>query len=122
MSEGVAVGSTIARVHATDPDHALNGLVHYALADYTDAAYGTQFAINNATGELWVRAPLDHEAQGTYQLTVTAADRGPGSMAASRQGVQSAMLDENDNSPVITHNSLTPSKQVEVWTKNWEVV
>ena len=56
-----------ARVEATDPD---NNTLTYSLGG-ADAAF---FEIDDRTGQLRTRAPLDHESRNRYTVTVTATD------------------------------------------------
>jgi protocadherin delta 1 len=113
VSESEPPGSTVLRVHATDPDQGLNGALIYRLADHTLSAYGELFGVNNKTGEIFLLASLDHEKVPVYQLTVIASDLGTGSLPAYTR-VTLNVLDENDNTPQILINSLTDSGRLEV--------
>jgi len=114
VSEAISPGSAIARVHATDPDQGDNGLVRYTFAEYTDSSYGKLFGINNLTGEIVLKSVgLDYERQMSFQLTVVAHDLGPGSLPAFAK-VAINVIDENDNAPEISLNSLTASGRVEI--------
>lgn len=113
VSESLVTGSTFTRVHAVDLDDGPNGMIAYAFADYTENLYSQLFGINNQTGEIYLKKALDYERETTLQLTVVASDLGLGSLPAYTK-VSVIVLDENDNSPLITLNSLTSSGLVEV--------
>lgn len=118
VSESLVIGSTFLRVHAIDLDDGPNGMIVYGFADYTENLHGQLFGINNQTGEIYLKKALDYERETTLQLTVVASDLGLGSLPAYAK-VTVIVLDENDNSPQITLNSLTSSGLVEV-TENSE--
>ena len=59
---------------------------------------GNRFSLDVHTGELSAR-PLDRESQGSYRLTVTAADGGSPPLSSSCN-LTVRVLDENDNPPV----------------------
>ncbi|XP_028923777.1 protocadherin-18 [Ornithorhynchus anatinus] len=100
ISESAAVGTRIPLDGAADPDVGDNGLHSYALA--ANDAFGLEVRTRAADGaafaELVVARELDRERTASYQLRLTASDRG----APPRTG--SALLsvsvsDSNDNSP-----------------------
>jgi hypothetical protein len=134
VSENQPIGTTIVRVHASDPDDGLNGEIVYKIADQSptkasgsgsssssssasatggDADVSGPFAINSRTGEVYVSGLLDAEQHAGYQLTVVAADRGVGSLPAYAR-VTIRVTDANDNQPTIVVNSMTKSGRVEV--------
>ena len=119
VSELSPVGTTILRLHASDPDHGPNGQVVYRLAQRPGQRAGSPFAVDNRTGELYLAAALDFERRSSYQLTAVAADLGVGSLPAYAR-VNVRVLDENDNPPVVLVNALTESGRVEV-TENSDV-
>jgi len=101
-----AFGRTpITRVRATDPDLGENGRVVYGFAPQTRALYGHLFFIDNRTGEIYVRTDVDREAQGAFQLIVTAEDAGPDSHPVDATVVVT-VADVNDNRPTIVVNTL----------------
>lgn len=113
VSEDVSSGTTLTQVHASDSDQGLNGEVVYGLSAQTIKEYPNAFDINNKTGEVYVFTALDYEAVETYNLVVTARDRGPSSVP-SHAKVVVKVQDINDHPPMITINSLTGSGQPEV--------
>ena len=106
--ENIAAGSTITRVRATDADSGPNGDITYGFAGRTQANYGNIFGIDNTTGIIYLKKPLDFESQATYLMTVLGRDKGPGARVG-RAAVVVRVRDDNDNVPVITVNALTPT-------------
>uniref|UniRef100_A0A8W7PF20 Cadherin domain-containing protein n=1 Tax=Anopheles coluzzii TaxID=1518534 RepID=A0A8W7PF20_ANOCL len=69
VSEDLAVGQTVARITATDPDTL--GKLEYALLD-GDAP--KKFALERETGLLKLRDTLDRETEDSYRLKVSVTD------------------------------------------------
>jgi len=61
VTEDVAVGTVLLRVHAWDADKGLNGQVVYRFSSHTLSTYGDLFSIDNVTGEISVAGTLDRE-------------------------------------------------------------
>jgi len=61
VTENVAVGTVLLRVHATDADEGLNAEVVYSFSSNTLTTYGELFDIDNITGEISVAGTLDRE-------------------------------------------------------------
>lgn len=113
VGEDAPVMTTLLRVQASDPDEGTNGMVVYGFSDQTNAVNGGAFGIDNATGAIYLKAPLDYERVQTIQLTVKAGDRGTGSLPVFAK-VTVHVTDVNDNPPRITVNVLTSSGRAEV--------
>ncbi|XP_072580991.1 protocadherin-23 [Vulpes vulpes] len=95
VREDAPPGAEVCRVRATDRDLGPNGLVRYSLR-----ARQAPFAVEELSGVVRVRGPLDREAQAWHQLLVEARDGGaPPEVATVRLSV--AVLDVNDNPPAI---------------------
>ena len=84
VSESSAVGTSLLRLHAHDPDLGHNGAVIYRLIAASQPAQhhhqqqhqqqdAVPFSVDNLTGVVSVIAPLDFEQQQTYQLTAVPA-------------------------------------------------
>ena len=86
VSESSAVGTSLLRLHAHDPDLGHNGAVIYRLIAASQPAQqhhhhqqhqqqqdAVPFSVDNLTGVVSVIAPLDFEQHQTYQLTAVPA-------------------------------------------------
>ena len=88
VAENTAAGQPIGLpVEATDLD--AGDFLTYSL----DNVGAQSFSIVGTSGQLQTKAPLDHEAKGSYTVTVTATD-GPG--ASATIGVTITVTDAND--------------------------
>ncbi|XP_030643540.1 protocadherin Fat 1a isoform X2 [Chanos chanos] len=95
ISEDTAVGTEIIQVEAKDKDLGDNGVVRYSILADTG-----HLAINEQTGVVTVKKPLDRETQPSYMLKVEARDQA----TAEPQLVSTVLLkivleDVNDNPP-----------------------
>ena len=104
VPEDAAIGTTIARLHATDADVGENAHVRYAFSSRTTATYGNHFAIDPETGNVVLLqslayAPGDEEVE--YHLSVVAEDAGPYPFPALSALVV-RVVDINSHSPRIT--------------------
>lgn len=95
ITENTAVGTEIVQVEAKDRDLGGNGVVRYSILADTD-----QFAIDEETGLVRVKKPLDREVQPEFVLRIAARDQA----AAEPQLVSTVSLkitleDVNDNPP-----------------------
>ena len=88
VAENTAAGQPIGLpVEATDLD--AGDSLTYSL----DNVGAQSFSIVGTSGQLQTKAPLDHEAKGSYTVTVTATD---GSGASATIGVTITVTDAND--------------------------
>ncbi|XP_062963422.1 protocadherin-23 isoform X2 [Cynocephalus volans] len=109
VREDALPGAEVCRVRATDRDLGPNGHVRYSVrarpvpgaasggGPLGDAAY---FAVDERSGVVRVRRPLDREAQAWHQLVVEASDGGAEPEVATVR-VSIAVLDVNDNPPAL---------------------
>ncbi|KAM5255823.1 protocadherin-23 [Ctenodactylus gundi] len=109
VREDAPPGAEVCRVRATDRDLGSNGQVRYRIrarqvpgaggggAPPGDAAY---FAVEELSGAVRVRRPLDRETQAWHQLVVEARDGGAEPEVATVR-VSVAVLDVNDNPPAV---------------------
>ncbi|XP_027722594.1 protocadherin-23 [Vombatus ursinus] len=105
VPEDAPPGTAVCRVHATDLDLGPNGEVRYSLRARQPSAGGfdsdgAYFSVEELSGLVRVRRPLDRESQSWHQLVVEARDGGAEPEAASAL-VSIAVLDVNDNRPTI---------------------
>ena len=113
INENVAIGTTIVKVKAVDPDSGPNGEVSYTFSASTVQNYADLYNINKRTGEVFVVGDVDYEIGSIYLLVVEARDNGADSMPAEATVVV-RVNDTNDNAPVIAINTLTASSVAEV--------
>lgn len=103
VKENSQAGTFVLQVSASDGDSGRNAEIVYSLRP--QPRHENLFILNAQTGELRTNAVLDYELSKTYQLEVTARDKGPDSIPSTAV-VNVKVLDENDNSPEITVTSL----------------
>ena len=108
VTENAPLLSIVFQLTAQDPDLGDNGRVSYYLAPSTRAAYGSTFAVNNVTGELYVVGVVDYETSPVCHLIVVAADHGP-EVRTAEATVAVAVDDVNDNPPTVIVNTLYDS-------------
>uniref|UniRef100_A0A0N4ZEJ4 Cadherin n=1 Tax=Parastrongyloides trichosuri TaxID=131310 RepID=A0A0N4ZEJ4_PARTI len=97
VSEDKEVMSEVLTVKAKDIDTGRNGKIIYSITkDYTRS--DEFFTINQNTGTILLRKPLDRESTSEYSLTITATDKGTPSLSSTTT-VQIKVDDINDNSP-----------------------
>ncbi|KAM6972795.1 protocadherin Fat 1a [Aplochiton taeniatus] len=95
ISESTPVGTEVIQVDSTDKDQGDNGIIRYSIFADTD-----QFAINEETGVVTVKKPLDREVHPVYILKIAARDQA----IDEPQLVSTVLLkvileDVNDNPP-----------------------
>nr|XP_051700304.1 protocadherin gamma-B4 isoform X41 [Oryctolagus cuniculus] len=100
VSEKVSPGSSVLRVTATDLDEGVNAEITFS---FSEAGQITAFELNSNTGEISTLRPLDFEDVKEYSIVLEARDGG-GMIAQCT--VEIEVLDENDNVPEVTFQSL----------------
>ncbi|XP_023141422.1 protocadherin-12 isoform X1 [Amphiprion ocellaris] len=100
LPEDTAIGTTIIKVKATDPDQGANGDVEYSFSKHTRPDVQKLFNVDPQTGAVSLRAPLDYEAQSSYEVIIQASDRGPNAIP-SHCKLHVKLIDVNDNAPRI---------------------
>uniref|UniRef100_A0A8C9XI30 Protocadherin-12 n=1 Tax=Sander lucioperca TaxID=283035 RepID=A0A8C9XI30_SANLU len=106
LFEDTARGTTIINLQATDPDQGANGEVEYSLSKHTRPEVHKLFQVNPQTGAVSLKAPLDYEAQTSYEVIIQARDRGPNAIPTHCK-LHVKLRDVNDNAPRI-HMTWTP--------------
>uniref|UniRef100_A0A8C3J6Z4 Cadherin domain-containing protein n=1 Tax=Calidris pygmaea TaxID=425635 RepID=A0A8C3J6Z4_9CHAR len=107
LREDAPPGTVVCRLRATDPDLGANGEVRYAINRRQSDPDG-YFAVEERSGVLRLRRPLDREARALHRLVVEARDGGAQPEVSSAL-VSVAVLDVNDNRPAIRLLYLTES-------------
>ncbi|XP_076468205.1 protocadherin-7-like isoform X1 [Babylonia areolata] len=106
VRENVSPGETILHVSATDLDKGPNGDITYAFSSRVTEDVRTHLQIDEYTGIISARGPIDYEERKHYQFSVEARDSGNPSMTGTAAVILN-ILDVNDNAPQININ-LTP--------------
>ncbi|XP_051646572.1 protocadherin-23 isoform X1 [Manacus candei] len=107
LREDAPPGTAVCRLRATDPDLGANGEVRYAINRRQSDPDG-YFTVEERSGVLRLRRPLDREARALHRLVVEARDGGAQPEVSSVL-VSVAVLDVNDNRPAIRLLYLTES-------------
>lgn len=95
LPEDIAVGTSVARLVASDSDSGQNSEFTYSLSQDSDPE--GLFTIDQS-GLLYVARPLDRERTPQHSLVVMAVDHGDPALTGSAT-VQLPLLDVNDNGP-----------------------
>ncbi|XP_004596370.2 protocadherin-11 X-linked isoform X2 [Ochotona princeps] len=99
VPENNSPGTQLTKISATDADSGRNAEISYLLG--IDAP--SEFNLDHRTGILTAVKKLDREKQEKYYFTVLAKDNGIPSLITNAT-VLVTVLDQNDNSPIFTHN------------------
>ncbi len=113
VAEDAAVNDAVGIVSATDPD--AGDTVTYTI---TAGNTGDAFAIDGGSGAITVNAALDHETDGSYTLTVRAADARGGTDTAA---VVITVTDVAENPPPAP-TGLTVGLANGVFSLSWSAV
>ncbi|KAI1904104.1 hypothetical protein AGOR_G00002230 [Albula goreensis] len=95
LPEDIPVGSSIAKVVASDSDSGLNRDITYSILSESDPYH--QFSVDQ-TGVVSVASPLDREKVAQHYIVILATDHGSPAQTGSVT-VQLSLLDVNDNGP-----------------------
>ncbi|XP_073724829.1 cadherin EGF LAG seven-pass G-type receptor 1 [Misgurnus anguillicaudatus] len=94
VEENSAVGSTLARVSATDPDEGTNAQILYQIVE---GNIPEVFQLDIFSGDLIALTDLDYETKMEYIIVVQATS----APLVSRATVHVLLVDVNDNDPVL---------------------
>ncbi|XP_029462462.1 protocadherin-11 X-linked isoform X1 [Rhinatrema bivittatum] len=98
IPENAPVGTSVTQLHATDADLGSNAQIYFYFGNQISNLAKRLFSIDNATGLIKIKEPLDREESHFHKLTVLASD---GSSTPSRATVMINITDINDNIPSI---------------------
>ncbi|KAF7662652.1 hypothetical protein LDENG_00230690 [Lucifuga dentata] len=108
LPENTAIRTSVAKVTATDADIGTNGEYYYSFREWTD-----MFAVHPTSGVVTLTGKLDYSETKLYELEILAVDRGMklyGSSGFSSMAKLTVRVEQaNENAPVITAVTLTPS-------------
>uniref|UniRef100_A0A1B0CD99 Cadherin domain-containing protein n=1 Tax=Lutzomyia longipalpis TaxID=7200 RepID=A0A1B0CD99_LUTLO len=93
--ENIPLNTVVMAIKATDRDEGRNGYIEYLLTSEPTIP----FTLGTVDGLLRVSGRLDREIRSSYNLMVTARDRGD-PPKSTQTNISVKILDENDNSPV----------------------
>ncbi|XP_051925801.1 protocadherin gamma-C5-like isoform X2 [Hippocampus zosterae] len=104
VSENGVKGTVILRPKATDADEGLNGEIGFSFGSTTPDSVLSVFDMNPVTGEITLKEKLDYETTKSYDIDITAKDKGSPEMEGHCR-VQVDVTDSNDNPPEIVLTS-----------------
>ncbi|KAM6923460.1 uncharacterized protein FYW49_005909 [Xenentodon cancila] len=108
VKENVPVGTVVIQVNATDLDDGANGEIVYSFGNEVDLRIKELFSIDEDTGEVTVRGPIDFEKSKSYEIDIQASDKGPVPLTSDKSVIIN-ILDVNDNAPEIEMTSFSAS-------------
>lgn len=100
LLEDTAIGTTIIKLMATDPDQGTNGEVEYTFSKLTHPDVRKLFHLDSQTGDVITKAHLDYEIESLHELFIQATDHGPNGIPAHCM-LHVKLIDVNDNAPRI---------------------
>ncbi|XP_037637038.1 protocadherin alpha-8-like [Sebastes umbrosus] len=106
IQENVAVGTSIFRMNAKDPDEGTNSEIEYSLGKTLKKKVYDIFELDKLTGEIRVKGVVDYEENDVYKLDVEASDKGTPPLTGECR-VIIKIKDVNDNPPEIEVTSLS---------------
>ncbi|KAJ8922560.1 hypothetical protein NQ315_007590 [Exocentrus adspersus] len=95
VEENLRRGTFIGKLEARDLDSGVNAAIRYSLIPSN-----CSFQINQITGDITTKEPLDRERKEVHDLVAVTRDQGTPSRS-SRVAVKITVLDDNDNAPEI---------------------
>ncbi|XP_072300688.1 protocadherin-8 [Eucyclogobius newberryi] len=107
LPEDAPVGTVILDLNAVDADEGLNGEVMYTFGKVSHEIREL-FQVDNKSGHLTLKNPVDFEEKRTYELDVQATDLGPNPIPSVCK-IIIHITDVNDNAPEI---SITPMTSI----------
>nr|VZI01730.1 unnamed protein product [Spirometra erinaceieuropaei] len=126
ISENMTVGSVVTTVHATDLDSGNFGKIRYQIGQIYDQSQSNYFELDEWTGEVRVRIPLQAKFASRVRIPIIAQDGGPIPKVGNTL-LQIDVEDVNNHAPsliitpMITPNggslvsSLELSNRVQLW-------
>ena len=100
ISENAEVNTLVGKFHASDKDLGKGGVVEYVLV-HAPHHPNPPFSLSQVSGSMTLNRALDYEEEDQYKFVVTAIDLGDPPRSSTVEVVID-LLDENDNSPVIS--------------------
>ncbi|KAL0176498.1 hypothetical protein M9458_028828, partial [Cirrhinus mrigala] len=102
LPENSPVDTVVVTVSATDADEGQNGEVTYEFGHLSESAKET-FLLDDQTGQIYVKGPIDFEDELRYEIIVEAKD---GYGLSSDTKIVIEITDINDNAPILIIKAL----------------
>ncbi|XP_039328729.2 protocadherin alpha-2 isoform X11 [Saimiri boliviensis] len=106
LLENTANGTLVVKLNASDADEGSNSEIVYSLSSDVSSTIQTKFKIDPSSGEIRTKGKLDYEESKSYEIQVTATDKGIPSMSGHCK-ILLKLLDINDNTPEVSITSLS---------------
>ncbi|XP_065814544.1 protocadherin alpha-2 isoform X4 [Labrus bergylta] len=106
IQENLAIGTSIFRMNATDPDEGTNGEVEYSFGKSLRRKINFNFELDKLTGEIRVKGLVDFEENDVYKVDVDASDKASPPLTGECRLIIK-IKDINDNPPEIEVTSLS---------------
>nr|XP_054593888.1 protocadherin alpha-3-like [Nothobranchius furzeri] len=108
LMENAVVGTEVIQVNATDLDEGQNAEVIYSFGHSVSSNVINLFDLNESTGQITVKGPIDYELNDKYDIEIQASDKGLAPLTAEKN-VLIKIVDVNDNAPEIEVTSFSSS-------------
>ncbi|EHH26860.1 hypothetical protein EGK_16932 [Macaca mulatta] len=106
LLENTANGTLVVKLNASDADEGSNSEIVYSLGSDVFSTIQTKFTIDPSSGEIRTMGKLDYEEAKSYEIQVTATDKGTPSMSGHCK-ISLKLVDINDNTPEVSITSLS---------------
>ncbi|XP_037595806.1 LOW QUALITY PROTEIN: protocadherin alpha-2 [Cebus imitator] len=106
LLENTANGTLVVKLNASDADEGSNSEIVYSLSSDVSSTIQTKFKIDPSSGEIRTKGKLDYEESKSYEIQVTATDKGTPSMSGHCK-ILLKLVDINDNTPEVSITSLS---------------
>ncbi|XP_058295912.1 protocadherin alpha-2 isoform X8 [Hylobates moloch] len=106
LLENTANGTLVVKLNASDADEGSNSEIVYSLGSDVSSTIQTKFTIDPISGEIRTKGKLDYEEAKSYEIQVTATDKGTPSMSGHCK-ISLKLVDINDNTPEVSITSLS---------------
>ncbi|EEC14436.1 conserved hypothetical protein [Ixodes scapularis] len=123
IPENATLGTVVVEVGAEDGDFGANAEVRYRLKDLPNNHWKT-FRLDEITGIITLRLPLDRETQKVYELRVEAFDLGQPTSLSSDLDLTVFVTDVNDYAPEFTEDvvSLTFTENMKPGAESYKLI
>uniref|UniRef100_A0A8C6QTR5 Protocadherin alpha 2 n=1 Tax=Nannospalax galili TaxID=1026970 RepID=A0A8C6QTR5_NANGA len=106
LLENTENGTLVVKLNASDADEGSNSEIVYSLSSDVSSTTRTKFKIDPTSGEIRTKGELDYEERKSYDILVTASDKGIPPMSGHCK-ISIKLVDINDNAPKVSITSLS---------------